>query len=185
MYNIIHAYISIIFQSGANGRNRSISRWIVLNEYSCYIGGDIVWIKGDNYHTHWPGQVLLRSGIELIRTRKISIPSLFLLPNSYDIGKNDQLSSSSSSPSLQPTHQSFNDSIHSVMIRYFNDDTDNTSTGDNSPFSFMSLEKMKTSVFPFYEHFQDIPKSSFSKVSNAESYIRYEVVYKGLCTDLN
>eukprot|EP01038_Epipyxis_sp_PR26KG_P009410 gene9410-12673_t len=56
----------ILFRSGADGRNKSFSRWVDLEEHSCIISSDIIWAKLPD--RSWaPALSSFRTSIELAR----------------------------------------------------------------------------------------------------------------------
>ena len=56
----------IYFKVGSDDRNQSLSKWIVLEEHACIIGGDIIWSKPSKGHHWWPAQCYYQSGLDMI-----------------------------------------------------------------------------------------------------------------------
>jgi hypothetical protein len=78
--------------------------WMCLDEHICSVGGEVVWGKVPGF-PWWPGQKILRSGLELLRKAKedpLLCPPYAIrkLPTTTTIGDTSPSSSANSSSSL-------------------------------------------------------------------------------------
>lgn len=56
--------VNLCYFSGADGRNKSHLQWLCLNEHSCFVRTELVWIRVSSSYSSWtPGQKCCRSAL--------------------------------------------------------------------------------------------------------------------------
>jgi PHD-finger/PWWP domain len=156
------------FRRGGDGRNRDVIKWVCLQEIPCSVGGPVVWAKVQG-SPWWPAQVMLRSGIELIRTKERNAFGGFENNNSPLTSSQPSTSSSSSSCTSKPASDTVTASSLSVLgitglsgaaltsrvlVRFFLDGS----------VSMMTPEQATVSLMPFSERPREL-RGGMSKVN--------------------
>lgn len=156
------------FRKGGDGRNRDVVQWVNLEEVPCSVGGPVVWAKVHG-SPWWPAQIMLRSGIELIRTKERNVfEELGNKKNNSPQKSSGPPSSSSSSKTVPASARSesastsplsvlgiprLDGAAHRMLIRFFLDGS----------VSMMTPEQAAVSLMPFSERPREL-KSGMSKV---------------------
>lgn len=76
----------VVFRAGENGRKRTVQQWMVLEEHALAVGLSLIWMSNTERENKWPreiipldkrkkddfspGQILLRTSLEMVPVRK-------------------------------------------------------------------------------------------------------------------